>query len=162
MIRFTTVLAACACVGAVFAASPGAAESHGATGDAAAGEKAFSKCQACHVVVDAEGNTLAGRKSKTGPNLYGIVGQTAGTVEGYRYGKSLVAAGAAGLVWDQESFAAYVADPKGFLKDYLDDSKARSKMTYKLKGEDNALNIYAFLASVSPAPAEGTEGASTD
>ena len=99
MIRTTLPLLA-----ALLLASPSLAESHG--GDAEAGAEAFSQCQTCHVVVDADGNTLAGKRAKTGPNLYGMVGRQAGTVDGFRYGKSLVEAGEAGLVWDEEKLRA--------------------------------------------------------
>ncbi len=144
MIRQSTALsAACLVMGLI--ASPSLAQD----GDIAAGEKGFKKCQSCHVVMDDEGNTLAGRASKTGPNLYGIVGRTAGSVDGFKYGKSIVAAGEAGLVWDEETFMAYVADPRAFLKAYLDDSKAKSKMTFKLKKPKDALNIYTFLGSLA-------------
>ena len=147
-------------------AAPAFAESHG--GDAEAGSDAFSQCQTCHVVVDDDGNTLAGKKAKTGPNLYNIVGQQAGTVEGFRYGKSLIAAGEAGLVWDEEQLIAYLQDPKDYLRTYLDDKKARSKMSFKVRKEEDAINLAAFLASVSPAAMmEGDgdameEGDSTD
>jgi cytochrome c len=119
------------------------------SGDAAAGEKAFRGCQACHVVVNDAGETLAGRNSKTGPNLYGVAGRTAGTVEDFRYSDSLVEAGAAGLVWDEASFAAYVQDPTGFLKETLDDSGARGAMAYKVRKEQDALDLYAYLAGLS-------------
>ena len=66
--------------------------------DPAAGEAGFKKCQACHVVKDADGNVLAGKTGRIGPNLFGIVGRQAGTVEKFRYKKSIVAAGEAGLV----------------------------------------------------------------
>ncbi|MGI9389356.1 MAG: c-type cytochrome [Boseongicola sp.] len=130
-------------------ALPAFAESH-STGDAAAGEKAFSKCATCHVVADDDGQVLAGKSAKTGPNLYGIVGRQAGSVEGFRYGKSLVAAGEAGLVWDLETLASYSQDPKKFLREFLDDKKARSKMTFKVREEEDAVNLAAFLASLGP------------
>jgi cytochrome c len=84
---------------------------------------------------------------KTGPNLYGIAGRTAGTYEGFKYGDSIVAAGENGLVWDEESFVAYSQDPKAFLKDYLGETSAKSKMSFRLKkgGED----VYAYIVSVS-------------
>ena len=47
------------------------------TGDAAAGEKVFGKCQTCHVVANEAGEVLAGKGSKTGPNLYGMPGPQA-------------------------------------------------------------------------------------
>lgn len=120
-----------------------------ASGDAGAGEKVFSQCQACHVVVNDAGETLAGRKAKVGPNLYGIAGAHAGSVEDFKgYSKYLEEAGAAGLVWDEASFVAYVQDPSGFLKEHTGDSKARGKMTYKVRKEADAVNVYAYLASL--------------
>ena len=92
-------------IGAAIAA-PAYAESH-SVGDVAAGEKAFRKCATCHVVRDDEGQVLAGKKAKTGPNLFGIIGRQAGSIEGFRYGKSIIAAGEAGLIWDLEKFTIY-------------------------------------------------------
>ncbi|MFZ8940445.1 MAG: c-type cytochrome [Gemmobacter sp.] len=119
--------------------------------DAEAGAKAFNQCQTCHVVVNPAGETLAGRNAKTGPNLYGVVGRQAGTVEGFKYGDDLVAAGAKGLVWDEATFVAYVQDPSKFLKEYLGDSGAKGKMTFKVKKEADAANLYAFLSSLARA-----------
>ena len=103
------------------------------------------------MVVSDSGETIV-KGGKTGPNLWGVVGRTAGTTDGFRYGKDLVAAGEAGLVWDETTFVAYAQDPRAFLREYLDDSKAKSKMSFKLKkgGED----IYAFLAQHGPAASE--------
>ena len=56
---------------ATMLAAPAFADGH-ASGDVAAGEKAFRQCVSCHVVVNDAGETLAGKKAKTGPNLYGI------------------------------------------------------------------------------------------
>lgn len=130
---------------ATLAAAPALAESH-ASGDPAKGEAVFKKCVSCHVVQNGAGEVLAGRNAKTGPNLYGVAGRHAGSVEGFRYGDSLKAAGEAGLVWDEEHFVAYVLDPKKFLADYLNDPKARSKMSFKLRSEDEAKDVYAYLA----------------
>ena len=115
-----------------------------AEGDAAAGEKTFNKCKSCHMIVSDAGDEIV-KGGRTGPNLYGIIGKTAGTAD-FKYGKDLVAAGEAGLVWDEATLTEYVADPRAFLRTYLDDSKAKSKMSYKLKkgGED----VAAYLASV--------------
>lgn len=133
------------------------AESH-VTGDAAAGEKDFKQCQTCHSIVDADGNAIV-KGGKVGPNLYGVVGRTAGTEKGFKYKDSIVAAGEAGLVWDEEHFVTYVQDPTAFLKDYLSDAKARSGMTFKLRKAEEAPDIWAYLASVGPEmPAAGTAG----
>ncbi len=119
-----------------------------AAGDAAKGEKDFNRCKSCHAITAEDGTNIV-RGGRTGPNLYGVIGRTAGTVDGFRYGKDLVAAGEAGLVWDEATFEAYVQDPRGFLVDYLDSNKARSKMAFKLKS--GAEDVYAYLLSVSDA-----------
>jgi cytochrome c len=120
-----------------------------AEGDAEKGEKLYKKCKSCHMVVADDGTKIQ-KGGKTGPNLYGIIGRQAGSVEGFKYGASLVEAGEGGLIWDETSVAAYVADPKAYLKEVTGDGKAKSKMSFKLKkgGED----VAAYLATVSPAP----------
>ncbi len=137
-------------------ALPAFAAEHEMSGDAAAGEDAFRQCATCHVVTNEEGETLAGRNGRQGPNLYGVIGRQAGT-EDFRYGESIVEAGEQGLVWDEESFVAYVQDPTGFLQEYLDNDRARGKMTYRVRSEEDALNLAAFLADIGP-DAEGSGG----
>jgi cytochrome c len=137
-----------AIIAMTFAAAPAFADGHGSSGDAAAGEKTFSKCKSCHMIVSDAGDEIV-KGGKVGPNLYGVIGRQAGSSD-FNYGDDIVAAGEAGLVWDAASLTEYVADPRAFLRAYLDDSKAKSKMAYKLKkgGED----VAAYLASVAPAP----------
>lgn len=129
-------------------AVPAFADGH-ASGDAAAGEKAFRQCISCHVVVNEAGETLAGKKAKTGPNLYGIAGRQMASVEGFKYSKLAMAAGE--MVWDEEKFVGYVQDPTKWLQEATGE-KGRSKMTYKVRKEDDAVNLYAYLASLAPAP----------
>jgi cytochrome c len=117
-----------------------------AEGDAAKGEKTYKKCKACHAITDAEGNNIV-KGGKTGPNLYGVIGRTAGTYDGFAYGADIVKAGEAGLVWDEATFTAYVQDPKAFLSEYLDDAGARSKMSFKLRKDME--DVYAYLVSVA-------------
>ena len=131
-------------------AMPAMADSHAMAGDAAKGEKTFKKCKSCHAISTADETFVKG--GKTGPNLHGVIGRQAGTADGYKYGKDLVAAGEAGLNWDEASLATFAADPRSFLKDYLDSGSAKSKMSYKLKkGRED---VAAYLATFSPAPAE--------
>lgn len=135
-------------IAAASLATAAAAESHMGSGDPAAGEKEFNKCKACHMIVAEDGTEIV-KGGKTGPNLYGIIGSAAGASEGYdAYGDAIVAAGEAGLVWDEENFVAYVQDPRGFLQDYLDDKGARSKMSFRLRR--GAEDVYAYLVSVGP------------
>ena len=131
-------------------AAPAFADGH-ASGDAEAGEKAFRQCVSCHVVVDDAGETLAGKKARTGPNLYGVAGRTVGMVEGFKYSKIAILAGEQGTVFDEANFVAYVQDPTGWLRESTGDS-GRGKMTYKVRKEEDAINIYAYLASLAPAP----------
>ncbi len=125
-----------------------------AEGDAAKGEDEFKKCKACHMItLDKQVFVKGGR---SGPNLYGVIGRTAGTYDGFKYSKALAAAGADGLVWDEATLAEFIKDPKAFLGD-------RSKMTFRMK--KNAEDVAAYLATFSitepeedapAAPLEGT------
>lgn len=139
----------------IFAAMPVLADDP--TGDAAEGERAFRACISCHVVKDADDNVLAGRNGRTGPNLYGMSGRAAGAVEDFRYSKGLIAAGDGGLVWDEETFVAFVQDPTSYIREVTGDSSARSKMSYRVRKEEDAVNLYAYLVSLSPAEEAETE-----
>lgn len=125
-------------------------------GDVAAGEKDFRKCKACHAIIDDAGEVIV-KGGKTGPNLYGIIGRQAGTYPDFNYGDSIVELGEAGLVWTEEEVVEYLLDPRKYLQTELDDSKAKSKMTFKLK---DGADVAAYLASLAPAPeAEGEDDA---
>ena len=109
-----------------------------AEGDAAAGEKTFNQCKACHMIASADETIVRG--GQVGPNLYGVIGRTMGSVEDYRYSDGLAAKAEEGEVWTEENLAEYVTDPSDFLG-------SRSKMTYKLrKGSED---VAAYLATFS-------------
>ena len=80
---------------ALLSAAPAAAQA------VAAGEKSFAKCRACHQV----GETA---KNVVGPQLNGLFGRTAGTVEGYNYSE---ANKKSGIVWDEAVFKEYIRKP---------------------------------------------------
>ncbi len=130
-------------------AAPAFADGHASTqGDAAAGEEQFNRqCVACHVVADASGEVLAGRNAKTGPNLYGIAGRVPGSVEGFRYSDSVVELGEAGTLWTEETFVGYVQNPTGWLRETLDNRRARGKMAYQVREESQAYDLYAYLST---------------
>ena len=117
-------------------------------GDPAAGEKAFRQCKACHTIASADETILRG--GRTGPNLYGLPGRVAGSVEDFRYSAPLVAAGEQGVTWDADSFAGYVQDPTAWLNETTGES-GRGKMTFKLRKAEDAQDLWAYLVSVSPA-----------
>ena len=73
--------------------------------DVDAGKKIFRKCKACHTL-------KAGGKSAIGPNLHGVVGRNAATVDGFKYSKAMKESG---LVWDEATLTAYLTKPKEFL-----------------------------------------------
>ena len=111
MIRHLTLAAI------VLAAGPALAESHmtmtyeAPTGDAAAGESAFRQCQTCHVVQNADGEVLAGRNAKTGPNLFGVIGNTYGYDAEFDYSDIMVAAHEKGEVDTSLSSAPVISGP---------------------------------------------------
>ena len=73
------------------------------------GKKVFKKCKACHQVGE-------GAKHRTGPALNGIIGASAGAIEGFKYSKAMKAAAEEGLIWTDEEMAAFLAKPKAYMK----------------------------------------------
>ena len=124
--RFTAVFAALSFV--TLAAGQAAAQ------DAAAGEKVFAKCKACHVADE--------DKNKIGPSLMGVIGKKAGTHPGFKYSKAMVEAGEGGLVWDDANLTAYLRAPKEVVKG--------TKMAFPgLKKDDDIANVIAYLKQFS-------------
>ncbi len=109
-----------------------------AAGDAGKGEKVFKKCVACHTI-------KKGDKNKVGPNLFAVVGRTAGTVDGFKYSKGFLMAAEKIGSWEEGEIFEYLADPTKFLQKVAGSKKARSKMTFKLKKEDQRNDVIAFL-----------------
>ena len=98
--------------------------------DAAAGEKVFGKCKACHVADE--------DKNKIGPSLKGVIGRTAGTHEGFKYSKAMTEAGTGGLKWDDATLTTYLHSPKETVKG--------TKMAFPgLKSDDDIANVIAYL-----------------
>jgi cytochrome c len=129
-----------------------------AAGDAAEGEAQFNRqCIACHVVQDASGEVLAGRNARVGPNLHGVIGRLPGSEDGFDYSELMETYGATGVVWEEANFVSYVQDPTGFLREATGQDSGRSKMAYQVRDEQQARDLYAFLATFATAPAEGGE-----
>jgi len=119
-----------------------------AGGDVEKGHKIVAKkCKSCHTIANGDEVILKG--GKVGPNLYGVVGRKAGSYEGFKYSKSMKALGEAGVVWDEAHIAEFVKDPKKYLRAQLNDKKAKSKMTFKLKKEADREAVAAYLASLN-------------
>ncbi len=96
--------------------------------DAAAGERVFAQCRACHQVGESAKNAV-------GPVLNGLFGRQAGTVEGYNYSP---ANKNSGLTWDEAVFRDYIKDPKAKIPG--------TKMIYAgLKDEQRITDLVAYL-----------------
>ncbi len=96
--------------------------------DAAAGEKVFAQCRACHQVGESAKNAV-------GPVLNGLFGRKAGTVEGYNYSP---ANKNSGLTWDEATFRDYIKDPRAKIPG--------TKMVYAgLKDEQRINDLIAYL-----------------
>lgn len=105
-----------------------------AEGDAAKGEKVYKKCKSCH--------TVKKEKNKVGPHLVGVFGRAAGSVEGFKYSKALKAKADEIGNWNETNLDEWLANPKKFLG-------GRSKMTFKLKKEQQRADVIAYLKSLA-------------
>lgn len=101
----------------------------------AAGERVFRQCSSCHQVGD-------GAKNRSGPQLNGVIGRLAGSIEGFKYSNVFKTANADGLVWDEDTLGAFLTDPKGYLKG--------TRMSFRgIKTDDDLAAITAYLSSFS-------------
>ncbi len=80
---------------------PGAAAGQ----EVAAGQRVFTQCRACHTVEQ-------GGRHGVGPNLHGIFGRKAASIEGFRYSAAMRAKAEAGLTWDETTLRAFIANPR--------------------------------------------------
>jgi len=96
--------------------------------DAAAGEKVFGQCRACHQIGETAKNLI-------GPKLNGVIGRKAGSVEGFAYS---AANKNSGLTWDEATFTDYIHDPRAKVPG--------TKMTFAgLKNEQQIKDLLAYL-----------------
>ena len=109
--------------------------SHAPAQDAAAGEKVFLVCKACHQVGDTAKNAV-------GPVLNGLFGRKAGSVEGYNYSE---ANEKSGITWTEEEFTKYIQDPKAVVPG--------TKMAFAgVKDEKKIKDLIAYLHTFDKAP----------
>ena len=100
-----------------------------ASADAAAGEKVFGKCKACHKIDGSNG---------TGPHLDGVVNRDIGAVDGFGYSEVLTSLEGA---WTPEHLNSFLENPKGYAPG--------TKMSFAglPKVEDRA-NLIAYLETI--------------
>ena len=114
--------------GAIFAAA-----------DAAAGEKVFKKCKACHKLEDGANGV--------GPHLWGVVNRGIGSVDGFGAYSGALPAGEA---WTAENLYAFLEAPKKW-------AQGTSMGFNGLKKSADRANLIAYLNEVdgSPEPLPG-------
>ncbi|MBX9589348.1 MAG: cytochrome c family protein [Hyphomonadaceae bacterium] len=92
------------------------------------GAEVFKRCRACHQVGENAKNVL-------GPQLNGLLGRKAGSVEGFNYSD---ANKNSGLVWDEKALADYIKDPRGAMPG--------NKMAFPgIKDERDVADLIAYL-----------------
>ena len=106
-----------------------------AMGDLGHGEKVFKKCSACHMIA-------SGGKNMIGPNLWSVIGRTAGSVSDYKYSKAMLAYG---KEWTFEEMNSYLIKPQAYVKG--------TKMAFAgLRKEKDRASVILFMNSKSSSP----------
>lgn len=114
----------------------------GASGDPARGAQLFGRaCGACH--------SLAPGEHRTGPSLAGVIGRKAGMAdEFHRYSPPLQASG---VIWDEASLDAWIADPQAFIPG--------TRMSFRGLSDTQArADLIAYLAEPEHAQSEAPQG----
>ncbi|MFN7914275.1 MAG: c-type cytochrome [Vicinamibacterales bacterium] len=112
-----------------FAALTAGAAHAGGAQDVKNGQNVFdSSCGNCHTVKEG--------KHKSGPSLFGVVGRTAGSVDGFVYSDAMKGSG---IVWTAEKLDAFAANPKGLVE--------QTKMKFGgVKNDKSRADLLAYLA----------------
>ena len=106
-----------------------------ALGDLGHGEKVFKKCSACHMIA-------SDGKNMIGPNLWSVIGRTAGSVNDYKSSKAMVAYG---KEWTYEEMNSYLIKPQAYVKG--------TKMAFAgLRKEKDRASVILFMNSKSSSP----------
>ncbi len=98
--------------------------------DAEAGKKLWNKCAPCHAIGP-------GAKNKVGPELNGLLGRPAASVEGFAYSDALKKSG---ITWDDETLHKWLENPKALVPG--------TKMLFPgVKDETQRDDIIAYIES---------------
>ena len=105
------------------------------TGDVANGQSKFNQCRACHTPEQ-------GGANMTGPNLWGVFGRKAGSIEGFSYSDGLKASG---IVWDAPKIDKWIENPRAVVPD--------TRMSFMgLANPKDRIDVIAYLKTVTTAP----------
>ncbi len=105
--------------------------------DADAGARVFNQCRACHTINQ-------GGRNGVGPNLYGVWGRPAGSIEAFRYSAPMRAKAGEGLTWTADNMRAYLTDPKSVVP-------AGSMSFAGIRNEQQLNDLLAYLERASTA-----------
>ena len=106
-----------------------------AMGDLAHGQKVFKKCSACHMIANDGKNMI-------GPNLWGVIGRKAGSIDDYKYSKAMIAYG---KNWSFEEMNSYLIKPQAYIKG--------TKMAFAgLRKEKDRSSVILYMNSKSNNP----------
>jgi cytochrome c len=102
-----------------------------ATADAAAGERLFRQCAACHALAEGDNGV--------GPYLHGVVDRAKHTVAGFNYSDGLLATTGD---WSPENISAFIANPRQYAPG--------TAMAYNGMADiEDRANVIAYLATFS-------------
>ncbi len=106
-----------------------------AMGDLSHGQKVFKKCSACHMIANDGKNMI-------GPNLWGVIGRQAGSINDYKYSKAMIAYG---KEWSFEEMNSYLIKPQAYIKG--------TKMAFAgLRKEKDRASVILYMNSKSSNP----------
>jgi cytochrome c len=109
----------------------------GRAAESAAGQALFARCKICHTIE-------AGGRSLVGPNLHGMFGRKAGSLDGFNYSAAMKDSD---IVWDDDTLAKYLRDPRGFMPG--------NKMAFPgIRDDTEIAGLLAYLHAFSPEAAQ--------
>lgn len=116
-------------------------------GDPEKGAVVFKKCKSCHQVGESA-------KNRVGPQLNGIFGRPAGSLEDVKYSKSMKRAGDEGLIWTEETLDAFIENPKALV--------SKTRMSFRgIADKADRGDVLAYLRVYSDDPANIPEAEPT-
>ncbi len=121
------------------AVAAGLASGGAEAADAAAGEKVFNRCKACH-------DATKGGPHRVGPNLFGVVGRKCGSTDFPRYSAGMKACAEAGGVWDETTLPNYIPDAAKYLE--KTHGKRGQGMIPQMMSEADMANLVAYLRTL--------------
>ncbi len=77
-----------------------------ASADAAAGEREWAKCRACHALDGSDG---------VGPHLNGVVDRAVASVAGFGYSGAMTEHAAVDPAWTTDALQAFIENPRGYV-----------------------------------------------